>query len=82
MAIGQQDGDVFREIESNSSEWHGGGGETSDENGLDPDAYDLASPDRETQENELSSYDLNGELGDITSYATIRRSYLTVTFGD
>jgi len=82
VATGLQDMDILREIEQETSEWHGGGGETSDENGPDPDVYDLASPDKETQEKELSSYDPTGDPEDINSYATIKRSYLVVTFSD
>lgn len=82
VGIGQQDKDIFREIEKEVSEWHGGGGEHSDDFGPDPDVFDLASPDKKTQEFELRSYNAEGETGDPASFATINRSYLTVTFAE
>ncbi|MFA5147976.1 MAG: glycoside hydrolase family 2 TIM barrel-domain containing protein [Candidatus Omnitrophota bacterium] len=82
VGIGQQDNDVFREIEKDASEWRGGGGESSDMFGPDPDIFDLASPDRKTQEFELRSYDPQGEPGNPDSFATIKKSYLVVTFSE
>ncbi|MDD5270187.1 MAG: glycoside hydrolase family 2 TIM barrel-domain containing protein [Candidatus Omnitrophica bacterium] len=82
VGIGQQDNDVFREIEKDASEWRGGGGESSDMFGPDPDVFDLASPDRKTQEFELRSYDAQGEPGNPDGFAVIKRSYLVVTFSE
>ena len=80
VAIGQQDGDVFREIEEVETDWHGGGGETSDIDGPDPDVYDLAGAGKKTQEAELGSFDPYGQPGDPDAFATIKDSYLTVLF--
>jgi beta-glucuronidase len=82
VGTGQQDNDVLREIEKDASEWRGGGGESSDMLGPDPDIYDLASPDKKTQEFELRSYDPQGEPGNPDGFATIKRSYLVVTFSE
>ncbi|KPK42532.1 MAG: hypothetical protein AMJ78_02270, partial [Omnitrophica WOR_2 bacterium SM23_29] len=81
VATSQQDYDVAREIEEASSEWHGGGGEESDLDGVDPDYYDLASPDKEVQEKELNSYRAGADPGDTDAFATINESYLIVNFG-
>jgi hypothetical protein len=80
VGVGQQDYDHLREIEEVESEWHGGGGETSDEDGVDPDFYDLAAWSTDVQEKELSSYDENGNPGDEEAFAVIKDSYLEVTF--
>ena len=79
VAVGQQDNDIFRKVEKGVSEWHGGGGEN---NGSNPYVYDLASPDRKTQEYELNSYKREGDPTDPGTFATIKRSYLTVTFSE
>ncbi|MFH1778912.1 MAG: glucodextranase DOMON-like domain-containing protein, partial [Candidatus Omnitrophota bacterium] len=81
VATGQQDYDVAREMEVESSEWHGGGGEESGDDGVDPDYYDLASPDKETQEKELGSYKEGADPGNTDAFATIEKSYLIVNFG-
>jgi hypothetical protein len=80
VAIGQQDSDVFREIEEVETDWHGGGGETSDIDGPDPDVYDLAGASKKTQEAELGSFDPYGQPGDPDTFAAIKDSYLTVLF--
>lgn len=81
VATGLEDHGYLREVYREATEWHGGGGEdTGTEDGTDPDFYDLASPDRETQEAELSSYKSLAPAGDKDAFATIKRSYLTVTF--
>lgn len=79
VGTGLQDNDIFRKVDKEASEWHGGGGET---NGSNPYVYDLASPDRKTQENELNSYARDGDPSDPGTFATIRKSYLTVTFSE
>ena len=81
IAVGQQDYDIAREIEEEPSEWHGGGGEASDNNGVDPDVYDLAGSDKATQEREMGSFTRNAPPGDTAGFATIDRSYLIVNFG-
>lgn len=81
VAIGQQDYDVAREIHAGAGEWHGGGGETSEEDGVDPDVYDLAGSDKSTQEQELGSYKSGSPPGDKEGFATIDKSYLVVSFG-
>ena len=76
-----QDNDFAREIYRERGEWHGGGGEgKSGQTGPDPDIYDLAGADKETQEKELAGYKPRGEPGDTTAYAVIYKSYLTVKF--
>ncbi|KPK41421.1 MAG: hypothetical protein AMJ78_05545 [Omnitrophica WOR_2 bacterium SM23_29] len=81
VATGLEENGYLREVWRKSDEWHGGGGEdTGAEDGTDPDFYDLASPDRETQETELSSYKSLDPAGDTRSFATIKKSYLPVTF--
>jgi len=80
IGIGQQDNDIFREIEEVETDWHGGGGETSDLDGPDPDIYDLAGASKKTQEAELGSFDPYGQPGDPDAFATIKDSYLTVLF--
>ena len=77
--VGQQDNGIFRRINKDASEWHGGGGEA---NGSNPYIYDLASPDKKTQEYELNSYKKDGDPCDPDTFATIKRSYLAVTFSD
>ncbi|MDD5270188.1 MAG: glucodextranase DOMON-like domain-containing protein [Candidatus Omnitrophica bacterium] len=81
VAVGQQDYDIAREIEEVSNEWHGGGGETSDAGGVDPDVYDLAGAERAVQERELGSFRMSAPPGDTEGFATIDKSYLTVYFG-
>ncbi len=81
VAVGQQDYDVAREIEEVANEWHGGGGESSEANGVDPDVFDLAGADKATQERELGSFKMSASPGDTQGFATIDRSYLTVNFG-
>ncbi|MDD4879702.1 MAG: glucodextranase DOMON-like domain-containing protein, partial [Candidatus Omnitrophica bacterium] len=76
---GQQDSGIFRQIDKDASEWRGGGGES---NGSNPYVYDLASPDRKTQEYELNSYKKEGDSSDPSTFAVIKRSYLAVTFSD
>lgn len=81
VAMGLEENGYLREVWRESNEWHGGGGEDRGaEDDIDPDFYDLASPDRETQEAELSSYKSLAPAGDKDAFATIKRSYLTVTF--
>lgn len=81
VATGLEDNGYLREVYRESTEWHGGGGEdTGVEDDVDPDFYDLASPDRETQESELSSYKSLAPAGDTSSFAMIKNSYLTITF--
>ncbi|MDD5270189.1 MAG: glucodextranase DOMON-like domain-containing protein [Candidatus Omnitrophica bacterium] len=81
VAIGQQDNDLAREVEEEVSEYRAGGGESSEDNGVDPDVFDLAGADKATQEKELGSYKADGEPGDTGSFATIDKSFLTVKFG-
>lgn len=81
VAVGLQDYDVAREIKDTESEWNGGGGEESADDGVDPDFYDLASPDTATQEKELASYKEGADPGDTDAFATIEKSYLIVNFG-
>lgn len=81
IGIGQQDNDHFREVYEVGTEWHGGGGEGNDgDTGPDPDMYDLASPSKEIQEKELGSYKATGASSNASSYATIEKSFLSVTF--
>lgn len=81
VATGLEENGYLREVFRESTEWHGGGGEDRGaEDDTDPDIYDLASPDRDTQEAELSSYKSLAPAGDTSSFATIKNSYLTVTF--
>ncbi len=79
VGTGLQDNGVLRKVDKDASEWHGGGGDAS---GSNPFIYDLASPDRKTQEYELNSYKKDGDSGDTDTFAVINRSYLTVTFSD
>ncbi len=81
VGIGQQDNDHFREVNEVAAEWHGGGGEGAEgDTGPDPDVYDLASPAIEIQQKELSSYQAKGLKNDASSYATIEKSFVPVTF--
>ena len=81
VATGLEDHGFLREVFRDPTEWHGGGGEDAGaEDGVDPDVYDLASPDIETQEAELSSYKSLAPAGDTSAFATIKKSYLSVTF--
>jgi hypothetical protein len=79
VGVGQQDNDIFRGVEKTRSEWHGGGGETG---GSNPYVYDLAGPDKKTQEYELNGYRPEGDPSDPNTFAVIRKCYLTVTFSD
>ncbi|MDD5072325.1 MAG: glycoside hydrolase family 2 TIM barrel-domain containing protein [Candidatus Omnitrophica bacterium] len=79
VGTGQQDSGIFRKVDKDVSEWHGGGGEV---NGSNPYIYDMASPDRKTQEYELNSYKKDGDSSDPLTFAVINRSYLAVTFSD
>ena len=81
VAVGTEDKEHAREIYKEADEWHGGGGEsTKSEDGVDPDYYDLASPDQNTQEVELSSYKPNAPAGDTQAFAEIKKSYLQIKF--
>ena len=81
VACGLEDKEHAREVYKTAEDWHGGGGEaTTSEDGVDPDFYDLASPDQNTQETELSSYNPNAPAGDTTGFAEIKKSYLQVKF--
>lgn len=81
VACGLEDHERAREIYKEANEWHGGGGEaTTYEDGVDPDFYDLASPNQNTQEVELSSYNPNAPAGDTSGFAGIKKSYLQIKF--
>ncbi|HOX09735.1 MAG TPA: glucodextranase DOMON-like domain-containing protein, partial [Candidatus Omnitrophota bacterium] len=70
-----------REIYKEADDWHGGGGEaTTSDDGVDPDYFDLASPNQNTQEIELSSYKPNAPAGDSAAFAEIKKSFLQVKF--
>ena len=76
----EEDGRL-REIYKEATEWHGGGGEdTTAEDGVDPDFYDLAGSDKTTQESELGSYNTSSPAGETGGFAVIKKSYLTVNF--
>ncbi len=77
VGTGLQDNGVLRKVDRDASEWHGGGGDANA-----PFIYDLASPDKKTQEYELNSYKKDGDSGDPDTFAVINRSYLVVTFSD
>lgn len=82
VATGLEEYGHLREMADTTTEWHGGGGiGTGDEGEADPNIYDLASSSQEIQEKELSSFNPAGKLGDVKSFATIKESYLTVKFG-
>lgn len=81
VATGLEEYSHLREMGKTATEWHGGGGiGTGDEGEVDPDVYDLASPNQEIQQKELSSYNPEGEWGKEEAFATIRESYLSVSF--
>jgi len=81
VATGIEDHEHAREIYKEAEEWHGGGGEdTVAEDGVDPDFYDLASPDQNTQEIELAGYKPNAPAGESQSFAEIKKSYLEIKF--
>jgi len=81
VAMGTEDKEHMREIYKEADDWHGGGGEaTTSDDGVDPDYFDLASPDQNTQEIELSSYKPNAPAGDASAFAEIKKSFLQVKF--
>lgn len=81
VASGLEDHEHAREIYKEVNEWHGGGGEdTTAEDGIDPDFYDLASPNQNTQEIELAGYKPNAPAGESQSFAEIKKSYLEIKF--
>ncbi len=81
VAMGTEDKEHLREIYKEADDWHGGGGEaTTSDDGVDPDYFDLASPDQNTQEIELSSYKPNAPAGDTAAFAEIKKSFLQVKF--
>lgn len=81
VATGIEDHGHAREIYREAEEWHGGGGEdTVAEDGVDPDFYDLASPDQNTQEIELAGYGANAPAGESRSFTEIKKSYLEIKF--
>lgn len=81
VGVGEEENGHLREIYGEGDEWHAGGGEGKDnEDGVDPDVFDLASPSQETQEKELASYNDNGQPGDVAGFATITDSCVTVYF--
>jgi len=81
VAMGTEDKEHLREIYKEADDWHGGGGEaTTSDDGVDPDYFDLASPDQNTQEIELSSYKPNAPAGDSSAFAEIKKSFLQVKF--
>lgn len=84
IGTGLQDTDVFREVWSETDEWHlGGSQETSNiEDGVDPDILDLIGASKEKQIEDLNSYDIYGVPGDTNSFCTIKNSYVTIKFGE
>jgi len=81
VATGLEEHGHLREIAETTTEWHGGGGiGTGEEGEVDPDIYDLAAWSIETQEEELSSFNPDGDPGDEDSFAIIKDSYLEVIF--
>jgi hypothetical protein len=83
VGTGLQDNDLSREIYEEVDEWHGGGSDepTMDEDGVDPDVFDLVGADSAGQIADLNSYNPNGAPGDRDSFATIKNSYVAITFG-
>ncbi len=80
VGMGIQDYDHLREVDAEVSQWHGGGGEGSyNEDGPDPDLYDLAGAPREKQEEDLSGFGTGS--GDPAQYSEIKHSFLEVKFG-
>jgi hypothetical protein len=81
VGVGQEENSHLREVYAEGTEWHGGGGEGKDnEDGVDSDIFDLASPSSEIQEKELGSYAADGRPGEIASFAQISQSYVTINF--
>ncbi|MDP8261348.1 MAG: glucodextranase DOMON-like domain-containing protein [Candidatus Kappaea frigidicola] len=84
VGVGLQDQDLSREVYEEADEWHAGGSDepTLDEDGVDPDVFDLVGADNEGQIADLNSYNPNGAPGDTDSFATITNSYVAITFGE
>ncbi|MDD5132035.1 MAG: glucodextranase DOMON-like domain-containing protein [bacterium] len=81
IGVGQEENSHLREVYGEGNEWHGGGGEGKEnEDGVDPDVFDLASPSQEIQEKELASYNENGQAGDVAGFAVITESFVPVYF--
>lgn len=81
VATGLEDHGHLRELAEETSQWHGGGGiGTGEEGEVEPDVYDLASPSTEIQEKELSSFNPRGRRGNKKAFAHIEDSYLEVKF--
>lgn len=79
VGMGCQDYDHLREVDAQAAQWHGGGGEGSfNEDGPDPDVYDLAGAPIDKQQEDLSGY---GSGFDPGQYSEIKNSYLSVKFG-
>ena len=77
VASGLEDNGHARAVYKNGDEWHGGGGAA---NGSNPSFYDLISPDKRTQEMELSGYNPNAARGDPSGFAEIKNSYIQIKF--
>jgi len=84
VASGLQENDYAREIYATPDDWHGGGSKdkTKVEDGPDPDVFDLIGASITDQKSDLSSYKATGEeVVDPKYFTTIKKSYVTVTFG-
>ncbi len=80
VGVGIQDYDHLREVDARASQWHGGGGEGSfNEDGVDCDLYDLASPSSEMQQQDLGGFAPNGSGS--SDYPEIKNSWLEIKFG-
>lgn len=80
VGMGTQDYDHLREIDIEPSQWHGGGGEGRfNEDGPDPDLYDLAGAPIDKQQEDLSGFGSGN--ADSSQYSEIKNSYLEVKFG-
>lgn len=83
VGAGLQEGEYFRTVQGEQTEWHGGGGDGDDkEPGACPAIYDLAGAPRPAQEKDLASYRRGGSSGDSSGFAVIKNSCLTVKFAD
>jgi hypothetical protein len=80
VGTGCQDYDHLREVDIEPSQWHGGGGEGRfNEDGPDPDLYDLAGAPLDKQQEDLSGF--GGGNSDPSQYSEIKNSFMEVKFG-
>lgn len=80
VGAGCQDYDRMREVDIEPSQWHGGGGEGRfNDDGPDPDVFDLVGASLAEQQEDLGNYTTGNNSPD--HYSVIKKSFVEVKFG-